>query len=313
MSANISLFSKEFSETPPVENMDIKLSWPSIFIQIDEHEELQTQALSPHEMTQKCAVGFKNFEKNRSSWLPFDHNRVRLINHQNDPQFNDYISASWIKVRNHRYIAAQAPIEETIPCFLTMAIEQRCKVIVMLTNLEETIDEKREIKSAKYWPESGKTVTFNHLSVTCTEERMLAQGNGEMIVERFLRIEDGKQSYPLMQIHYLNWPDGGIPTLDMFYQLMARVDCYDDGYEAILVHCAGGIGRTGVLLAGREIKEQAEEFRFKLKSKEHAVPTVKEIVSSLRSQRVNMVHTQQQYLFCYNMQYNLLENAIKGI
>jgi receptor-type tyrosine-protein phosphatase N len=54
----------------------------------------------------------------------------------------DYINASWIKNDDlvdklPTFIAAQGPLPHTIPHFLQMIIENKVKIIVMLTNLKE--------------------------------------------------------------------------------------------------------------------------------------------------------------------------------
>lgn len=71
--------------------------------------------------------------------MPYDHNRVVL---QNPIKGCNYINASWIKNEKSEaefptFIAAQGPLGHTIPHFLQMIIENKIKVIVMLTKLAE--------------------------------------------------------------------------------------------------------------------------------------------------------------------------------
>jgi len=51
----------------------------------------------------------------------------------------DYINANWIRgyLNEHKFIATQGPILETIPHFWQMVVENDVKVIVMLTKLVE--------------------------------------------------------------------------------------------------------------------------------------------------------------------------------
>jgi protein tyrosine phosphatase len=72
--------------------------------------------------------------------IPYDENRVIL---QNPIKGVDYINASWIKKEKPglplpRFIAAQGPLPQTNPHFLQMIIENKVKIVVMLTKLSET-------------------------------------------------------------------------------------------------------------------------------------------------------------------------------
>lgn len=74
--------------------------------------------------------------------LPYDHNRVKITP---SDDFPDYINASWIKNRMvtstmPKFIATQGPLPHTCPQFLQMVLEQQVQVIVMLTPLEESIN-----------------------------------------------------------------------------------------------------------------------------------------------------------------------------
>ena len=71
--------------------------------------------------------------------VPYDHNRVVL---QKPIKGSNYINASWIKNEKSEaefptFIAAQGPLAHTIPHFLQMVVENKVKVIVMLTKLTE--------------------------------------------------------------------------------------------------------------------------------------------------------------------------------
>ena len=71
--------------------------------------------------------------------LPYNHNRVHL---SVPIKSSDYINASWIKNDDladklPTFIAAQGPLPHTIPHFLQMIVENKVKIIVMLTNLKE--------------------------------------------------------------------------------------------------------------------------------------------------------------------------------
>ena len=66
---------------------------------------------------------------------PYDSTRVVLGGF---PGSSDYINASWIRgFGERRYIAGQGPLERTAPNFWHMVVEQRIRLIVMLTKVKE--------------------------------------------------------------------------------------------------------------------------------------------------------------------------------
>ena len=78
--------------------------------------------------------------KNRyANVIPLPETRVHLSVRNNDP-LSDYINANYVrgnKGAEKLYIACQGPMESTIEDFWRMVWEQQCKVILMITNLQE--------------------------------------------------------------------------------------------------------------------------------------------------------------------------------
>jgi protein tyrosine phosphatase len=92
------------------------------------------------------ALLLANKKKNRyQDILPFDENRVKL-----DTGDNDYINASFCHQldKNNTTIATQGPLPDALIDFWQMLVEQKSKIIVMLTNE----DEKGRVKCCRYWP-----------------------------------------------------------------------------------------------------------------------------------------------------------------
>nr|XP_033790027.1 tyrosine-protein phosphatase non-receptor type 2 isoform X5 [Geotrypetes seraphini] len=86
--------------------------------------------------------------KNRNRYrdvYPFDHNRVKLQNME-----NDYINASLVVLEEAQrsYILTQGPLPDTCCHFWLMVWQQKSKAVVMLNR----IIEKGTIKCAQYWP-----------------------------------------------------------------------------------------------------------------------------------------------------------------
>ncbi|XP_062602416.1 phosphatidylinositol phosphatase PTPRQ-like [Saccostrea cucullata] len=86
--------------------------------------------------TSSAIVGklMQNFEKNRSSTIPYDFNRVKLHHPLELPEMN-YINAS--HVFNNEYIITQYPQRRTMIDFWDMIWEQNVSAIVMLAPLNE--------------------------------------------------------------------------------------------------------------------------------------------------------------------------------
>ena len=67
--------------------------------------------------------------------LPYDHTRVKLRTRTGE---DGYINASWINNGGAlKFIASQGPLPATVPHFLQMIAENKVKIVVALTRLEE--------------------------------------------------------------------------------------------------------------------------------------------------------------------------------
>ncbi len=82
-----------------------------------------------------------------------------------------YINANYLDGVTHqkKYIAYQAPLDNTINDFWQMIWEQNSRVIVMLTPLEEEVivegTPEKKIKSAQYWPWPDVSKTYGPFTV----------------------------------------------------------------------------------------------------------------------------------------------------
>ncbi|KAI0234205.1 Receptor-type tyrosine-protein phosphatase alpha [Lamellibrachia satsuma] len=223
--------------------------------------------------------------KNRyNNIMPYDHSRVILSPVEGDPD-SDYINANYIDgyKKPNRFIATQGPNDQTAPDFWRMVWEQNSTRILMLTNIKE----RGKTKCSQYWPDDGAK-TYGDIEV-----EYLRQDTWPDFVVRTFRLKKNGDERFVKQYHFTTWPDEGAPEngsgLLHFHQ---KVDCYNDEEDApIIVHCSAGVGRTGTyIVLDMSLKRAAAED----------VVDVCWSVHLMRLNRLNMVQTQEQYVFIYS-------------
>ncbi|CAI8015245.1 Receptor-type tyrosine-protein phosphatase alpha [Geodia barretti] len=221
---------------------------------------------------------------------PYDDSRVPLKEIPGELG-SDYINASFVSgYCGNRYIAAQAPLNETIDHFWRMVWEYEIEAIVMLTKCVEMTREK----SAQYWPESlCETITpGDRLSVTLSSSTPYAEYYVRKLLVKHLTESD--KSVTVTQFHYTAWPDHGVPDNVM---AVIRFICHvrklfpaASQDQPLLVHCSAGVGRTGTFITLDMMMQQM---------KAEATLSVCQCVRNLRTQRMKMVQTPIQYEFIH--------------
>jgi len=86
--------------------------------------------------------------------------------------------------------------------------------------------------------------------------------------------------------HYLPIPDGFPPTTEQFKGFLGFMKEQRSQNRAVAVHCAAGIGRTGVVIAGYLMTQGA---------------TFEEAVVQVRAVRPGAIETQRQLTFLYEL------------
>ncbi|XP_077975103.1 receptor-type tyrosine-protein phosphatase epsilon-like [Styela clava] len=217
--------------------------------------------------------------KNRyKNILPFDLSRVNLKGENEET----YINACYIHgySKSRKFIATQGPLPTTIDDFWRMVVEQKSKVIVMLTKCVEAQKKKCE----KYWPDVGQEQIFGQIRVSCDKEEVF----GGYKKRTFTIYTEDEPAYQVEQYHFLNWPDHGVPvTTSNFYRFYeACMGSHGNEDCPIIVHCSAGAGRTGAFI-GYDclIEEAARTNRV----------DIYQCVIKMRQQRVDMVQTCDQY------------------
>ncbi|XP_040009030.1 tyrosine-protein phosphatase non-receptor type 22 [Xiphias gladius] len=237
----------------------------------------------------KTAEKQENIKKNRyKDIVPFDHSRVKLTltTAKND---TDYINANFIKgVSGSRaYIATQGPLPHTVLDFLRMLWEYDIKVVVMACREFEMGKKKCEC----YWPQTQEQpFACEPFTVYCDSE----ENKGDYLT-RMLKLTYHNSSRTLKQLHYVNWPDHGVPDsippiLEMLHE-MRSYQPHDD--IPICIHCSAGCGRTGALCA--------IDYTWNLLKKQRIAPdfNVYDLVQNMRTQRPSVVQTKEQYELVY--------------
>uniref|UniRef100_U3I4R6 protein-tyrosine-phosphatase n=1 Tax=Anas platyrhynchos platyrhynchos TaxID=8840 RepID=U3I4R6_ANAPP len=237
----------------------------------------------------------ENRNKNRyGNIISYDHSRVRLQLLDGDPH-SDYINANYIDVRcPFVFSVAPGPMQETVKDFWRMIWQENSASVVMVTNLVEVGRPQLHsvghrwarspcVKCVRYWPDD--TEVYGDIKVTLIETEPLA----EYVIRTFTVQKKGYHEIrEIRQFHFTSWPDHGVP-------------CYATGLLGpIVVHCSAGAGRTGCFIAIDIMLDMAEN---------EGVVDIFNCVRELRSQRVNLVQTEEQYVFVHDA---ILEACLCG-
>ncbi|XP_028392980.1 tyrosine-protein phosphatase non-receptor type 21-like [Dendronephthya gigantea] len=251
-----------------------------------------------------------NEAKNRyPDMLPYEESRVHLDSSSNTSG-NDYINASFIKVKVSNkpfiFIATQSPMQSTMSDFLQMIWEQDVKIVVMLYNKKEGSQECH-----RYWPEDkseqnevSKRV-FNEFEVTSqfVNKSPLYKSRGLK-----LRHTKRQQERRIILLQFSHWPHNGIPSdasglLEFRAEVESiRSDFLQSELSPVVVHCRSGVGRTGVFIL-------ADLMIAHLQNQTRQPFNVARVLSKLRSQRMSLIRTVEQYRFVYALLIQYLKNS----
>jgi len=165
----------------------------------------------------------------------------------------------------------------------------------MLTRLRE----RQRTKAHCYWPSEGETETFG----TITVQALSTKPQDHYVIRKFSISYEDKQR-TIYQIQYTDWPDFGVPASSQsILDLLETIEKHRAKFKVapskkrtqLLFHCSAGIGRCGTLLSIYYAIEQLKEGNPVSRI------SVPDIVCSLRSNRLGMVQTQEQFEFIYKV------------
>lgn len=117
-----------------------------------------------------------------------------------------------------------------------------------------------------------------------------------------LLVEYNGMQHQLWHIRCGGWKDQEAPDLNLFMDLwnlvQEKLKTHKSNGEKhkIVIHCTGGVGRTGTFIAvdiaGQELKEKQKSGKWEEFS-------IEKVIHFLRKKRMNMVGSVSQYVFCH--------------
>lgn len=119
----------------------------------------------------------------------------------------------------------------------------------------------------------------------------------DVVITRELLLVYGDQSKQVTHLHYTGWMDFGVPdnplgTLEIIHMVNEAQSRYRET-GPMIVHCSAGCGRSGAFCAIDTVLYRLSDTS----SKEHDI--LLETISRFREQRLSMVQTLRQFVFCY--------------
>lgn len=278
----------------------------------NENQKLQIRSLLERLVDSRIATKSHFFENLReidhqlsSSTLPFSYGRDR---HSSCTpfRFNQVFSCctpmngSFIKFPEDGQpystaktycIAMNAPLPPYFPLTLNMYIEQNVKLVINLTEFEEG----DIIKADRYLPTTPlETVRHRNYSITCNAIAQTPLSNDWILEQNECLLKDEDRHHLFTSFHLRGWKDhtpGNVSSIAFAIKMIAKYEklC---AKGTIVVHCSGGIGRTGVFIIGKKILEDIEQGKD---------PDIRSIAASLRLQRRILGGSEEQYKVLYGL------------
>ncbi|KAF7731545.1 hypothetical protein EC973_009309 [Apophysomyces ossiformis] len=197
-----------------------------------------------------------------------------------------------------RYISTQGPMPDTFADFWQVVWEQNSRVL---------------IKCHRYWPSVvGQPVSYGTLTVTLLSETVRSVGEAEddcIIIRQLVLSRAGDMvRRPLTHLQYTGWMDFGVPdtpigTLQIVYAADEAQTLHEQqqaeeinpiAVGPMIVHCSAGCGRSGAFCTIDTVLRKL--CREQVSSNQDMLL---DTISRFREQRLSMVQTLRQFVFCY--------------
>lgn len=208
---------------------------------------------------------------------------------------DDYFNANFLSVPvvnpDMRYIATQAPLPTTVSDFWKVVWYNGVEIVISLTDLTEN----GTLKSDVYW--------HNSSTVQLLSEEDDFRGFKNLTMRRIQLMRRG-ETRTITQLYFKAWPDFGVVDCkDLLRLIEIKDSLVNDGAKPLVVHCSAGCGRTGVfitidlLLSAYKRYRKDDKHEFDVWSTDEDL--VNYTVQQLRKQRISMVQSVDQFVFCY--------------
>ncbi|KAG2201641.1 hypothetical protein INT47_003867 [Mucor saturninus] len=291
---------------------------------------------NPAEFPFSIVAGIEMGALNRYTNIwPFEYTRVKIRQHG----VSDYINASYVQYIEsndtvsdarpdgvdtetvkimktcvtgentqpyRRYISTQGPLPATFNDFWQVVWEQNSRVLVMLTKEEEM----NKIKCHRYWPSTvNAPIQYGDVTITLTEEtvRPVLKIKGDdqplnpddVVIVRALKLSRLGEERHVTHLQYTGWMDFGVPDNPLgTLQIIQMADEAQAVYESagpMIVHCSAGCGRSGAFCAIDTVLYRISMDKDLADMRDILLQTI----SRFREQRLSMVQTLRQFVFCY--------------
>lgn len=242
---------------------------------------------------------FRDLSKDRSNEnLPTVEGHIDMSNIESPLQV-DYINASLIEDGPRSYIATQHPLENSILDFWKMILHYKPNAIVMLDGSEYL----HKQKYPKYWPEGAEVLQWNigsySITVSSQSESQLSFGRLARLAVTLSTTQETVQQWSLWHVRCDCWQDQSEITLEQFEALWRVVKEVEANTPRLVVHCIGGIGRTGTFIT--------VDMAINRLNRSQGV-SIDNIILELRKRRMNIVAHPLHYQFCYKAALELCEH-----
>jgi len=194
--------------------------------------------------------------------------------------------------------------DNTILSFYRNLHKFNISIVVMLTNYVEKVNNNEncncKVKADKYYAfndnEDFMIKNTDHITDSgfSVHTRKLALDeesikNEKIIETRELTFKDsnGTPIHKVTHIHFKGWPDFGVPEgeeKEILFNMIDEIRINMDEGENVIVHCTGGIGRTGTFVSSVLSSGLKKNVRFNLF----------ELITEVRKQRPEAVETEKQ-------------------
>ncbi|KAG7195520.1 uncharacterized protein KQ657_003283 [Scheffersomyces spartinae] len=264
----------------------------------------------------KISSGIEFGHKNRyKDIFLYEHSRVKLNDRR---EISDYINASYIDAttkvvtdllphRNKRteddeagshlkYIATQGPLNETAGDFWRCVLNEKCRLIISLT--DET--ENGVSKCCPFWKSGAYETNGSIISVKIMDQERYH----DSLLLRSFEVKRGNEVLYVLQAHLTSWPD--MLTCELNEDIIKLITlkhylvdiCKPETLDyPVIVHCSAGCGRTGTLCAIDTVVNLISQRG----DADFEYDPIFEIVNCFRKQRVSMVQTLRQYSLVYDV------------